>query len=156
MTRQQMNGADIEQAKRNAAVARSRVQTTVGALKQRLSPSNIAAEAKTKVKERTDAITGAAGDVAKRRPVATGTAAGLATLIVFRKPVGRLAKRLFGRKDKAERVRLKAERARLKAERKAERRAGKDRDEAPGAVAAPPDDLIPHAAVPNAASAKQE
>jgi hypothetical protein len=91
---------EIEQAKRNAAVARARVQTTVGALKQRLNPRNIAADAKEKVRERTGAITGKASDAARKRPVAAGTAAGIATLIVFRKPVKKLARKLFGRNKK--------------------------------------------------------
>lgn len=89
--------ADIEQAKRNAAIARARVQTTVGALKQRLSPRTIAAEARTKVRTTTGAIGGKASEAARQRPVATGAAAGLAALIVFRKPVKRLAMRLFRR-----------------------------------------------------------
>lgn len=96
------DAADIEQAKINAAVARNRVQTTVGALKQRLNPRNIAADAKEKVRETTGAITGKASDAARRRPVAVSAAAGVGTLVLFRKPLKRLAKRLFGRKQAEE------------------------------------------------------
>lgn len=99
MTRPKPEADDIEQAKRNAAVARARVQTTVGALKQRLNPRNIAAEAKEKVRERTGAITGKASDAVQRRPVATSAAAGIAALIFFRKPVKKLARRFFRRKN---------------------------------------------------------
>ncbi len=138
---------DIEQAKRNAAVARARVQTTVGALKERVSPGNIVAGAKERVREKTDAI----GSAAQRRPVATGAAAGVAALVLFRKPVTRVVKRLFGRSDKS------VERKLAKAERKASKRAARGADRSPEAVVAPPDDLIPHAAfITDAAPAKQE
>lgn len=143
---------EIEQAKRNAAVAKARVQTTAGALKERLSPGNLAASAKERVREKTDAI----GTAAQRRPVATGAAAGVATLIVFRKPVTRLVKRLFGRSDRRPE---REERKRLKREAKAAKRNGRAAEQAAeNGVAAPPDDLIPHAAVTTdtAAPVRQE
>jgi len=138
---------DIEQAKRNAAVARARVQTTVGALKERVSPGNIVAGAKERVREKTDAI----GSAAQRRPVAAGTVAGVAGLILFRKPVKRVLKRLFVRSEKSKARKL------ARQERKAVKRANRDAARAPEAVRTPPDDLIPHASVTNdAAPAKQE
>jgi hypothetical protein len=137
---------EIEQAKRNATVARSRVQSTAGALKQRLNPRNLAADAVESVKGKTAAV----GDKAT-------AAAAIAALIVFRKPVKKLGRRLFGRTDKAERrARKEAKRASKREAKsaKAELRAGT----APEAAASPPDDLIPHAAATeaSAAPAKQE
>jgi hypothetical protein len=100
MTNAPKNAADIEQAKRNAATARARVQTTAGALKQRVSPANLASEAKDKVKAKTNAIGGKASGAMRKRPAATSVVAGLAALIVLRKPLGKLRKALFGRKAK--------------------------------------------------------
>lgn len=103
MSRQQPDPArDIEQAKRNAAVARARVQSTVGALKQRLSPSNIAADAKARVKETTGAITEKASGAVRERPVTASAAAGAAALFLFRKPMKKLARRLFRRRKREE------------------------------------------------------
>jgi hypothetical protein len=121
---------EIEQAKRNAEIARDRVQTSVGALKQRLHPRTIASDAAEKVKERTGAI----GDQARRRPGAAAAAAGVATLIVFRKPLKKIGRRLFSRKAKDER-RARKEAARLdkdekriaKERRREEKHAGKAR-----------------------------
>ena len=145
---------EIEQAKRNATVARSRVQSTAGALKQRLNPRNLAADAVESVKGKTAAVGDRASDVARRRPAA---AAAVATLIIFRKPVKKIGRRLFSRTDKAERrERKEAKRSakRLAKARKADRRS----DASPEAAVTPPDDLIPHAAATeaSAAPAKQE
>jgi len=156
---------EIEQAKRNAAVAKARVQSTAGALKQRLHPRTLAADAADTVKVKTGAI----GEQARRRPGAAAAVAGAATLIVLRKPLVKLARRLFSRTAKDER-RARKEAARLD---KAERRIAKQRrreakrgqrngraaaERAPENQAAPPTDLIPHAAAveTGAAAAKQE
>lgn len=105
MSKKQDDAADIEQAKRNATVAKARVQTTVGALKQRLNPKTIAADAVENVKGKT----GAVGEVARKRPAAASAAAGVAALILLRKPLGKIARRLFSRKAKEERQRRKEE-----------------------------------------------
>lgn len=159
---------EIEQAKRNAAAAKARVQGTAGALKQRLHPRTLAADAAGTVKERTNVI----GEQARQRPGAASAIAGVATLILFRKPLGKLAKRLFSRKGKdARRARRDERRARKEAARldKEEKRLVKERrrtDKAtakmaarrPEVTASPSDDLIPHAAAvdSSAAAAKQE
>lgn len=94
------NAADIEQAKRDAAAARARVQTTAGALKQRVSPANLAAEAKDKVVAKTGKVGAKASGAMRKRPAATTVVASLVALILFRKPLGKLRKALFGRKPK--------------------------------------------------------
>ena len=103
MSNRPSDAADIEQARRNAAAARARVQSTLGALKQRLNPRTIAADARDKVREKTQMATGAV----RRRPAATTAAATVAALVVFRKPVGKLARLLFRNSRKAERVQQK-------------------------------------------------
>jgi hypothetical protein len=145
MTKQQAGASDIEQAKRNAARARARMQTTVGALKQRLNPRTIAADAKERVRETTGAIGERASGVVKQRPAATSAAAGVATLIVFRKPVGRLVKRLFGHE-------ARQKRASRKATKHAEQTAI-----AANSAGLPPDELIPGTPDPTISQpAKQE
>jgi hypothetical protein len=148
---------EIEQAKRNAAVARSRVQSTAGALKQRLNPRNLAADAVETVKGKTAAVGDKASDAARKRPGAATAAAAVAALIVFRKPVKKLARRLFSSTDKAERRERKEAKRALKRQAKAAKAARRS-DASPEEAASPPDDLIPHAAAPeaSAASAKQE
>ena len=96
------SASDIEQAKRNAAVARARVQTTVGALKQRLSPSSLAAEAKDKVRETTSAIGTKASSAVRKRPVTMSAVAGATALVLFRKPLRKLGKLLFRRGKKSD------------------------------------------------------
>lgn len=113
---------EIEQAKRNAAVAKARVQTTANALKQRLSPKTLAADAAETVRERT----GAVGDAARQRPAAVGAAAGVATLILFRKPVGRLLRLAFSSKARAARRDRKEAAQHAKWEKKAAKEARKD------------------------------
>ena len=147
--------AEIEQAKRNAAVAKERVQSTAGALKQRLNPKNLAADAVETVKGKTAAVGDRASDVARQRPGAVSAAAGVATLIIFRKPLKKLARRLFSRTDKAERRERKEAKRAAKRDAKAAK-ASRRGHEIPEAAAVPPEDLIPHAAATdaNAAPAK--
>jgi len=113
---------EIEQAKRNAAVAKARAQTTANALKQRLSPKTLAADAKETVLEKT----GAVGDAARKRPGAVGAAAGVATLILFRKPVGRLLRLVVSSKAREARRERKEEAQRAKWEKQAAKVARKD------------------------------
>lgn len=134
MNRPSQSAAEIEQAKRNTAVARARVQTSAGALKQRLSPKALAADAAQTVR----AKTGGATQAARKRPVAAGAAVGVAALILFRKPVGKLVRRLFNSSDRlARRQRkqaLREDRERRRAEkeaRKADKRARREADAGP-------------------------
>jgi hypothetical protein len=149
---------EIEQAKRNATIARSRVQSTAGALKQRLNPRNLAADAVESVKGKTAAVGEQASEAARKRPGVAKAAAAVAALIIFRKPVKKLGRRLFSRTDKAERRARKEAKRALKRDRKAAKAARRFDSIPESAAASPPDDLIPHAAAPeaSAAQAKQE
>lgn len=107
MSKQTEPAADIEQAKREAAAARARVDTTVGALKYKLNPRTIAAGALDNVRGKTDEITDRATEAAHQRPAAAGAAVGAVALFLFRKPVVRTVKWMFRRKpmkDKADRA----------------------------------------------------
>ena len=132
----------IVQAKRNAARARARVDTDVAALQHRLHPRTIADTAIDSVRDKKDQAVGAA----RKRPAITAVAGGAVALLVLRKPLKglyRLVGRRLGKSDDDP-------------DDSGERRR-KGNGAAPDSVSAPPDDLIPHAAVPRAATkAKQE
>lgn len=85
-----MSAAAIEQARREADVARARVLTSVGALQQRLAPSTIIAGAKQRVRNTSAAISSKASDAVRQRPVTAGAIAGAVALALFRKPLARL------------------------------------------------------------------
>lgn len=129
----------IVQAKRNAARARARVDTDVAALQYRLHPRTIADNAIDTVRDKKDQAVGAA----RRRPAITAVAGSAVALIVLRKPLRGLYRFVSRRLRKDE------------GDPNEQRRKGNGA--APDSVSAPPDDLIPHAAVPRAATkAKQE
>lgn len=117
---------EIVQAKRNAARARARVDTDVAALQHRLHPRTIADSAIDSVRDKKDQAVGAA----RKRPGITAVAGGAVALVVLRKPLMGLYRLVT-------------------------RRLRKDEAPAPDSVSAPPDDLIPHAAVPRAATNKK-
>ena len=132
----------IVQAKRNAARARARVDTDVAALQHRLHPRTIADNAIDTVRDKKDQAVGAA----RSRPAITAVAGGAVALLILRKPLTGLY-RFVGR-----RLRKDDDDA---ADVLAPRRKGNGA--APDSVSAPPDDLIPHAAIHRAATkAKQE
>ncbi len=89
--------AELEQARRNKALAKARVQSTTGALKERLKPANLVASAVGGVRQKTQAASGKVAGTMRKRPAATTVAAGIAALILFRKPLKKLACRLFGK-----------------------------------------------------------
>ena len=115
---------DIVQAKRNAAPVRARVDTDVAALQHRLHPRTIADNAMDSVRDTKDQAIGAA----RQRPAITAIAGGALALVVLRKPLKGLYRFVSRRLRKG------------------------DNDSAPDSVSAPPDDLIPHAAIPRAAT----
>ena len=116
---------DIVQAKRNAARARARVDTGVAALQHRLHPRTIAENAIDSVRDKKDQAVGAA----RQRPAIAAAVGGAVALIVLRKPLRGLYRLVSRRLRKDE-----------------------GNGAAPDSVSAPPDDLIPHAAVPRAAT----
>lgn len=90
--------AELEQARRNAALAKARVQGTAGALKQRLKPANLVATAVGGARRKTEAAGERVAGTIRKRPAATTVVAGLAALVLFRKPLKKLACRLFGKR----------------------------------------------------------
>ena len=156
MSRPSPTASEIEQAKRNTAVAKARVQTSAGALKERLQPKALVADAKQTVRSGA----GKAADAAGKRPAVAGVAAGVAALILFRKPVKKILRRLFSRSDRLvrrqhkEALRLDRDRRRAAKEaRRAEKRARREAAARPDEVARPADDLGSTMAAPETSAA---
>lgn len=84
----------LEEARANAALAKARMHDSVGALKNRLKPANLAASAMGSVRRKTDAAGLKMVGTMRKRPAATTVVAGLAAFVLLRKPLARLARRL--------------------------------------------------------------
>lgn len=92
----------VEQAKRNAVMARRRLDSTLGALQLRLKPANLAGEAWDGVKEKGAEVADGALTAVKKRPAAVAAAIGALSLFLAREPIKRAAARLFAGDDAAE------------------------------------------------------
>ncbi|MFN3944035.1 MAG: DUF3618 domain-containing protein [Allosphingosinicella sp.] len=86
---------DLENAKRHAEWARSQLETTLGALQQRLHPKTLATEAWEGVRDKGNDIADDALAVVKDRPAAVSAAIGVFTLFLARKPLKRAVSRLW-------------------------------------------------------------
>ena len=86
----------IEQAKRNAILARSRLDGTMVAVQQRLRPGNLAGEAWDGVKDRSADIADGALTAVRKRPAAVSVAVGAFALFLARDPIKRAVTRMFG------------------------------------------------------------
>ncbi len=91
-----MPAPQVERAKREAEVARRRLETTVGALQQRLHPKTLATEAWDGVREKGSDLTDNALQVVKQRPATVSAALAVFTLFLARRPIGRAVGRMFG------------------------------------------------------------
>jgi ElaB/YqjD/DUF883 family membrane-anchored ribosome-binding protein len=88
---------DIDAAKANARVARTRLLATVEEIQARMTPANILDEAMTAARARSSEMVGNAGRAASERPATVAaTVAGIG-LLLARKPLLRLAMRFLHR-----------------------------------------------------------
>lgn len=93
----------VERAKRNAVMARRRLDGTLGALQLRLRPANLAGEAWDGVKEKSVEVADGALAAVRKRPAAVAAAVGALSLFLAREPIRRAAVRLFaGEEEEAE------------------------------------------------------
>jgi hypothetical protein len=99
-----MTGKDLTKAKRHADWARSQLETTVGALQQRLNPKTLASEAWEGVRDKGNDMADDALAVVKERPAAVSAAIGVFALFLARKPLTRAVSRLFASDDEKGRV----------------------------------------------------
>ncbi len=90
-----MTLAGIEQSRREAVMARARLDATLEATRARLRPANLAGEAWDGVKAKGADLAGEAVEAAKARPVAVSAGIGALALFLARGPLTRAAKRLI-------------------------------------------------------------
>jgi hypothetical protein len=89
-----MSLADLEQAKRNAVMARRRLDSRLVAVQQRLQPANLAGEAWDGVKEKSADLADGALTAVRKRPATVSMALGAFVLFLARKPLTRTVSRL--------------------------------------------------------------
>ena len=89
-----MSAEQVEQAKRNAVMARRRLDSSLIAVQQRLRPGNLAGEAWDGVKDKSADLADGALTAVKRRPAAVSMAIGAFALFLARAPLKRAVTRL--------------------------------------------------------------
>ena len=89
-----MSAEQVEQAKRNAVIARRRLDSSLIAVQQRLRPGNLAGEAWDGVKDKSADLADGALTAVKRRPAAVSMAIGAFVLFLARAPLKRAVTRL--------------------------------------------------------------
>ena len=94
-----MSITELEQAKRNAMLARARLDTSVGALQLRLRPGNLATEAWDGVKDKSESLAEGALDAVKKRPAAVSMAIGAIALFLAREPLKRVVTRMWAEEE---------------------------------------------------------
>ena len=90
-----MSAAGIEQAKREAALARQRLERTLAELRERLQPGNLAGEAWDGVKDKGADLAEGALEAVKSRPKAVSLALGALAVFLARRPLKRAVSRLI-------------------------------------------------------------
>lgn len=91
-----MNLSQLEQAKRNAVMARQRLDSSLVAVQLRLKPGNLAGEAWDGVKDKSADLADGALEAVRKRPAAVSVALGAFALFLARKPLARTVSRLVG------------------------------------------------------------
>ena len=89
-----MSLADLEQAKRDVAASRRRMESTLVALQMRLRPGNLAGEAWDGVKDKSADLADGALSAVRKRPAAVSMAIGAFALFLAREPIKRAVTRM--------------------------------------------------------------
>lgn len=90
-----MSVEQVEQARRNLIRAKARLDSSLGALQQRLRPANLAGEAWDGVKDKSADLADGALQAVKKRPAAVSLAIGALALFLAREPLKRAVTRLI-------------------------------------------------------------
>ena len=85
----------VEQAKRNAVMARRRLDSSLVAVQQRMRPGNLAGEAWDGVKDKSADLADGALSAVRKRPAAVSMAIGAFALFLAREPLKRAVTRMF-------------------------------------------------------------
>ena len=97
-----MSLEQVEQAKREAVMARARLDSTLVAVQQRLRPGSLAGEAWDGVKDKSADLADGALSAVRKRPAAVSVAVGAVALFLAREPIKRVVSRLFSDEEDAE------------------------------------------------------
>jgi hypothetical protein len=92
----------VEQAKRNAMMARGRLDSTLVAVQSRMRPGNLAGEAWDGVKDKSADLADGALSAVRKRPAAVSVAIGAFALFLAREPIKRAVTRLFDDGEEAD------------------------------------------------------
>ncbi|HEX8640240.1 MAG TPA: hypothetical protein VF704_03685 [Allosphingosinicella sp.] len=87
---------ELEQAKRNAVMARRRLDSSLVAVQERLKPGSLAGEAWDGVKDKSADLADGALSAVRKRPAAVSVAIGALALFLAREPLKRVVTRLVG------------------------------------------------------------
>lgn len=87
----------LDEAENDVAIARAQLSVTVDEIQARLAPSQLFDDALTEVKTRSADLAETAGEVVRDRPGAVAASAAGVALLLARKPIARLARRIFSR-----------------------------------------------------------
>jgi hypothetical protein len=99
-----VSAPEILKAKREEALARRRLQATVGELQRRLKPATLATNAWEGVTDKAGAIADDAVEAVKARPMAASAAVGAFTLFLARQPIRSAISWLFAKRPDDELV----------------------------------------------------
>jgi len=91
--------ASLIQAKREALVARRRLDGTLDATRARMRPANLAGEAWDGVKDKSADLADGALEAVKQRPAAVSLALGALALFLARAPLKRVVSGMFSSAD---------------------------------------------------------
>ncbi len=98
-TRKPSTSADkLGQAEIDVALARAQLLGTVEDIQARLAPSQLLDDVIDGVKTRSADLAESASDVVRDRPGTVAASAAGVALLLARKPIGRLARKIFSRK----------------------------------------------------------
>ena len=100
MTRRKLfAGIDkLDEAETDVAMARAQLSVTVEEIQARLAPSQLLDDAISGVKTRSADLAETASDVVRDRPGTVAASAAGVALLLARRPIARLARRIFTRK----------------------------------------------------------
>jgi hypothetical protein len=99
-----VSAPEILKAKREEALARRRLQATVGELQRRLKPATLATNAWEGVTDKAGSIADDAVEAVKARPMAASAAVGAFTLFLARQPIRSAISWLFAKRADEELV----------------------------------------------------
>ena len=92
----------LEQAKREAVMARARLDSSLGAVQQRMRPGNLAGEAWDGVKDKSADLADGALTAVRKRPAAVSVAIGALALFLAREPIKRAVTRFISDEEEAD------------------------------------------------------